>query len=152
MILLKSQDQADQKGGGTTCHFIEQDCEEPSFSNFSCMFLNPNNFYPIWIIIFLIYYIWETFGNKLKKHSVTKNCFDLSLFEQIVLVISKILANSRPSASNFKIFSRSLEQFSLTVGQNNFGNKIPLLKFVFQEILHTNDVKNVLCIEFFAQT
>ena len=30
-ILLKSQDQADQKGGGTTCHFIEQDCEEPSF-------------------------------------------------------------------------------------------------------------------------
>ena len=31
MILLKSQDQADQKGGGTTCHFIEQDCEEPSF-------------------------------------------------------------------------------------------------------------------------
>ena len=31
MILLKSQDQADQKGGGTTCHFMEQDCEEPSF-------------------------------------------------------------------------------------------------------------------------
>ena len=31
MILLKSQDQADQKGGGTTCHFIEQDCEELSF-------------------------------------------------------------------------------------------------------------------------
>ena len=29
--------------------------------------------------------------NKLKKHSVTKNCSDLSLFEQIVLVISKIL-------------------------------------------------------------
>ena len=33
--------------------------------------------------------------------------------------------NSRPSASNFKSFSRSLEQFFLTVGQNNFGNKIP---------------------------
>ena len=29
--------------------------------------------------------------NKLKRHSVTKNCSDLSLFEQIVLVISKIL-------------------------------------------------------------
>ena len=35
-------------------------------------------------------------------------------------------ANSRLTASNSKIFSRSLEQFFLTVGQNNFGNKIPI--------------------------
>ena len=50
-----------------------------------------------------------------KNHSVTKNCSsDLKHF-----------ANSRPSASNFKSFSRSLEQFFLTVGQNNFDNKIP---------------------------
>ena len=41
----------------------------------------------------------------------------------------KIFSNSRPSASNFKSFSRSLEQFFLTVGQNNFGNKIPFLTF-----------------------
>ena len=34
--------------------------------------------------------------------------------------------NSQPSVSNFKIFSRSLEQFFLTVGQNNFDKKIPL--------------------------
>ena len=39
----------------------------------------------------------------------------------------KFFANSRPSASNFKSFSRSLEQFFLTVGQNNFDNKIPFL-------------------------
>ena len=38
----------------------------------------------------------------------------------------KNFSNSRLSASNFKSFSRSLEQFFLTVGQNNFGNKIPL--------------------------
>ena len=37
----------------------------------------------------------------------------------------KIFANSRLSASNFKSFSWSLEQFFLTVGRNNFGNKIP---------------------------
>ena len=37
-------------------------------------------------------------------------------------MISNFFANSRPSASNFKSFSRSLEQFFLTVGQNNFGN------------------------------
>ena len=39
----------------------------------------------------------------------------------------KIFANSWPSASNFKSFSRSLEQFFLTVGQNKFGNKTPFL-------------------------
>ena len=37
----------------------------------------------------------------------------------------KIFENSRPSPSNFKSFSLSLEQFFLTVGQNNFANKIP---------------------------
>ena len=36
----------------------------------------------------------------------------------------KNFAISRPSASNFKSFSRSLEQFFLTAGQINFGNKI----------------------------
>ena len=34
---------------------------------------------------------------------------------------------SRPSASKFKSFSKSLEQFFITVGQNKFGNKIPFL-------------------------
>ena len=38
----------------------------------------------------------------------------------------KKFPNSWPSALNFKSFSRSLEYFFLTVGQNNFGNKIPL--------------------------
>ena len=37
----------------------------------------------------------------------------------------KKISNSRPSASNFKSFSRSLEHIFLTVCQNNFGNKIP---------------------------
>ena len=36
----------------------------------------------------------------------------------------KIFANSQPSASNFKSFSPTLERFLLTVGQNNFGNKM----------------------------
>ena len=38
----------------------------------------------------------------------------------------KNLANFWLSASNFKSFSRSLDYFFFTVGQNNFGNKIPL--------------------------
>ena len=43
-------------------------------------------------------------------------------------MISIFFANSRSSASNFKSFSWSLEQFFLTVGQNDFGNKIPFLR------------------------
>ena len=35
-----------------------------------------------------------------------------------------------PSASNFKSFSRSLELFFLTLGQNNFGNKMPFMNYV----------------------
>ena len=46
----------------------------------------------------------------------------------------KIFAKSRPSASNFKSFSRSLEQFFLTVGLNNFGNKIPFIIFAALEL------------------
>ena len=41
----------------------------------------------------------------------------------------KKFENSRLSASNFKSFYWSLEQFFLTVGQNNFGNKIPFHSF-----------------------
>ena len=37
----------------------------------------------------------------------------------------KKFENSQPSSSNLKSFSRSLAQLFLTVGQNNFGNKIP---------------------------
>jgi hypothetical protein len=39
--------------------------------------------------------------------------------------------NSRPSALNFKSFSRLLEQLFLTVGQNNFGNKILIMSSTF---------------------
>ena len=56
---------------------------------------------------------------ELEKRSITKNCLnDLKNF-----------ANSRSSASNFKSFSRSQEQFFLTVGQKIFGNKIPFITY-----------------------
>ena len=45
-----------------------------------------------------------------KKHSVNKNCYDFRCLSDL-----KIFANSQPSASNFKSFSRSLEQFFFTV-------------------------------------
>ena len=45
----------------------------------------------------------------------------------------KNFANHQLSALNFKSFSQSLEAFFLTVGQNNFGNKLPFYnrKFFF---------------------
>ena len=45
----------------------------------------------------------------------------------------KMFENFRPSASNFKSFSRSLQQFFLTVRQNNFGNKIPFFWFFLKK-------------------
>ena len=44
----------------------------------------------------------------------------------------KNFANSWPLASNF---SRSVEQFHLTVGQNNFGNKIPFINSMYHVFL-----------------
>jgi len=51
----------------------------------------------------------------------------------------KKFANSWPSALNFKKFSLSLEQFFLTVGQNNCGNKIPLFFYTTGKTKHKRD-------------
>ena len=64
----------------------------------------------------------------------------------------KIFADSQPSASNFKSFSQSLDQFFLTVHQNNFVNKISftliwLQFFKFQPItmkLYNQDCRSGL--------
>ena len=53
----------------------------------------------------------------------------------------KNFENSQPSASNFKSFSRPLEQLFLTVTQNNFGNKIqifylPIFNFEIVSFIH----------------
>ena len=86
-----------------SCYFLKLDLwtsQSFHFFIFSCMFLNPNSSFPILILIVLIYH---NFRNKLKKHSVTKICSELSLFEWIVLFSDlKNFENSRPSASNFK--------------------------------------------------
>ena len=44
----------------------------------------------------------------------------------------KFFANSWPSASNLKPFSRSLEHFFFFFCQNIFGNKIPLFMHCFK--------------------
>ena len=44
----------------------------------------------------------------------------------------KFFANSLPSASNFKSFSQSLEQFFLTLWPNTKNNKIPFLQFLLK--------------------
>ena len=82
-----------------------------------CMFLNPNSFAN------LNSYCSNLLDlrNKLENHSVTKNCSDLSLFEQIVLVVSKFLQSLSLHTQISKRFSRWVGQFFLTVVQNNIG-------------------------------
>ena len=46
----------------------------------------------------------------------------------------------RNCSSDLKIFSRSLEQFFLTVSQNNFGNKIPFFPNNSKIEAHTKSV------------
>ena len=57
-----------------------------------------------------------------------QNCSDL-LWEKLFYCLRKtfVIQGWRPRIC--KSFSRSLEEFFLTVGQNNFGNKIPFLWF-----------------------
>ena len=108
-----------------SCLVLAVHCgQKKCFFAFPCRFLNPN-FFPIWI---LIYKRWEICRNKLKMHSVTINCPELPQLAWISCSSDlKKFANSRPSASNFIRIFQSLNHFFLTVGQNNFGNKIPFL-------------------------
>ena len=97
-----------------------------SFSNFSCRFLNPKK---ISNLNYNCSIFWDL--RNLPEQVEKTFCFQ-KLFWPLTVWINcssdlKNFENSRPSASNFKSFSRSLEQFFLTVGQNNFGNKIRLL-------------------------
>ena len=101
--------------------------KEYFFSNFSCMFMNPNNFFQF----------DPNCSNLLDMRNIQKQvkkafCYQ-RLFWPFTVWINcssdfKLFATSLPSASNFKSFSRSLEQFFLAVGRNNFGNKVPFLK------------------------
>ena len=59
---------------------------EKKISDFSCMFLNPNSFFQFDSNCSNLLDL-RNLQEQVKKHSVTKNCSDLSLFEKIVLVI-----------------------------------------------------------------
>ena len=63
------------------------------FSNFSRRFLNPNYFFPIFIIFVLNVLDLTNLQEQVKKAFCFKNCTDLSLF---VLVVSKILQILQP--------------------------------------------------------
>ena len=107
------------------------------FLTFPACFSQSEYFFPIWITIVLIastlinHYDRSNFLDMRHLQEQVKKAFCYQqLFWPFTVWINcssdlKKISNSRPSASNFKTFSRSLEQFFLTVGRNNFGNKIP---------------------------
>ena len=87
------------------------------------MFLNPN-----------IFSILDSNGSNLLdlrnlQEQVKKTFWFQKLFRpftvKIVQFISKIVIILELQSRISKVFSQSLEQFFLTVGQNNFGNEIP---------------------------
>ena len=90
-----------------------------NFSNFSCMFLNPNVFFS----------------------NLNCNCSNILDLRNLQEQVKKAFCYQKlfwpftvwiNCSSDLKSFSQSLEQFFLTVGQNNFGNKITLVnKFYF---------------------
>ena len=86
---------------------------ESYFSNLLCMLLNPSIF-PNSNSNCSNLLDMTNLQEQVKKGFCFKNWSDLSVFEWIILVISKIL-------QIFGLQPRSLEQFLFTVGQNNFG-------------------------------
>ena len=94
------------------------------FSLFSYIFLNPK----IWIL--------KRIRSEKPSEISYRSILLQKLFWPFTVPIGKLfhrssdlknVSNSWPSASNFKSFSWLLKHFFLTDGQNNFGNKIPLL-------------------------
>ena len=83
----------------------------------------------------------------LPKFFLTFHCL-----KKIVLVILKILQILGLQPQISKVFSRSLELFFLTVGQNNFGNKIPFFFFcvAFLELWPWKDKKRPLLLRYFV--
>ena len=83
-----------------------------------------------WGFFYFVKVFCNNFHHKIYKEQVKKAfCYQKLSWPFTVWINYSsdliIFANSRPSASNFESFSQSLEQFFLTVGQNNFCNKIP---------------------------
>jgi hypothetical protein len=99
------------------------------FSNFSCMFLYSNNNYNCSNLSYL---------RNLQQQVKTAFCYRKLFWPFTVRtncsndLITFSVLGLQPRIS----FSRSLEQFFLTVGMNNFGNKIPNF------ILHYTGSKN----------
>ena len=80
------------------------------------MFLNPNNFFQFELRLFYFFLDMKKLQEQVKKAF----CYQ-KLFWPFTVWINCF--------SDLKSFSRSQEQFFLTVGQKNFGNKIPFITY-----------------------
>ena len=87
------------------------------------MFLNPNNFFQFELYCSNLL-VMRNLQEQVKKAFCYQKLFWPFTAWMNCSIDLKNFANFWPSASNFKSFSRSVEQFFLTVGQNNFRNKI----------------------------
>ena len=104
------------------------------FSSFSCRFLNPNIFFSN------LNYICS---NLLDIRNLQKQVKKLFSYQKLFWPFIVWINFSR-DLKNFRHFSQSQEQFFLTVGQNNFGNKIPMyLSFQSKKAEHEESAASI---------
>ena len=114
------------------------------FSSFSCMFLNPNIFFQFASLLFwFIRYEQE----QVKKHSVTKNGSDLSLFEWIVLVTQYFCQFSAFSLEFQTFFLITRTIFSYGRSEQFWQQNTIVLRYVdWNKIYHA--YKSIVFIQF----
>ena len=93
-----------------------------TYSNFSCMLLNPN-----------IFFQFSNSSNLLYLRNLQEQVKQAFCYQKLFWPFTVWINCSSDH-------SRSLEQFFLTVGQNNFGNKIP---FVIKNLLIISTLQTV---------
>ena len=97
---------------------------------FSNLFLGLSQIW--WIRKIRIHYIWETFRNKLKSIMLPKILLTFYCLNKLFLWSQKFCKFSAFSLEFQKFFSITKQCF-LTVGQNNFGNKIPFIAIALKK-------------------
>ena len=96
-------------------------------------------FFPIWIPIVLINLVWEPSRNKLKSILLPKIVLTFHSLNKLFKWSQRFYQNLAFSLEFQKFFS-IIRTFFLTVGQNNFGSKMPFpTTLSFVRVLYTAD-------------
>ena len=119
--------------------WVKKNINQNSFSNFSCMFLNPN------IFSILHYDCSNLLDLRNLQEQVKKAFYYQKLFWPFTAPFDREkLLKIESEGQEFVKFLRSLEQFFLTLAQTNFDDEIPFLFMLIPNFWFTKEfVKTV---------